>query len=311
MATIVAEDVGGHAGRTSRWSAFSIRNHRGERERERVQASVEDRVLLEIEDSIATITLNRPTKLNALYPEMILRLADLIEQIRRDNTVRAVVLRGHGGAFCAGDDLSPEDRFKYGPPDLQTRLRTGYPRVVMDILALRKPVVAMLHGYAVGAGLDLALACDFRIAEPGTKIGAVYVQRGLGGGGAYLLPRYVGFGRATELLLRGTLLEASAALNLGLITEVTDAGGATARAYELARELADGPTQAIGAIKVARNQGLGLDPVKGFEAQILANVELMFHRDAREGPRAFLEKREPNFTSEWIDLQYDPVVPYE
>jgi enoyl-CoA hydratase/carnithine racemase len=84
-----------------------------------------------------------------------------------------------------------------------------------------------------------------------------------------------------------------------------------ARAYEVARKLAKGPTQAYGAIKNARNQGLGLDPVKGFEAQILANVELMFHKDAREGPRAFKEGREPNFTAEWIDLQYDPLRPYE
>jgi enoyl-CoA hydratase/carnithine racemase len=278
---------------------------------ERMGISVEDRVLIEIEDSIATITLNRPNKLNALYPDAILRFIDLIEQVRRDSTVRAVVLRGNGRAFCSGDDLAPEDRFKYGPPDLQTRLRTGYPRIVMDLLALRKPTVAIVQGYAVGAGLDLALACDFRIVEPGTKFGAVYVQRGLGGGGAYLLPRYVGFGRATELLLRGRLVEAPEALELGLITEVTEAGAATARAYELAKSLAAGPTQAIGAIKTARNQGLGLDPVKGFEAQILANVELMFHRDAREGPRAFREKREPNFSAEWIDLQYDPVVPYD
>jgi enoyl-CoA hydratase/carnithine racemase len=242
---------------------------------------------------------------------MILRLTDLIEQLRRDNTIRAVVLRGNGRAFCAGDDLAPEDRFKYGPPDLQTRMRTGYPRVVMDLLALRKPVIAVVQGYAVGAGFDLALACDLRICEPGTKMGAVYVQRGLGGGGAYLLPRYVGFGRATELLLRGRLVEMPEALALGLVTEVADEGGAAARAHELARQLAAGPTQAIGAIKIARNQGLGLDPVKGFEAQTLANVELMFHRDAREGPRAFREKREPSFTSDWIDLQYDPVVPYE
>src|SRR5512145_501369 len=259
------------------------------------QSRSSEKVRLDIDDGIAIVTLDRPNKLNALYPEMILRLVDVIEEVRRDNKVRAMVLRGEGRAFCAGDDLSPEDRFKYGPPDLQTRMRTGYPRAVVDMLTLRKPVVGIVQGYAVGAGLDLALACDFRFSDPQTRYGAVYVTRGLGGGSTYLLPRFVGLGRATELLLLGRFIEMEEALRLGLVTEVVPKEQLEERAMALARKLAKGPTQAYGAIKNARNQGLGLDPVKGFEAQILANVELMFHKDAREGPRAFKERREPNF----------------
>lgn len=275
------------------------------------QSSSSERVRLEIDDGLAIVTLDRANKLNALYPEMILRLVDVIEEVRRDNKVRAMVLRGEGRAFCAGDDLAPEDRFKYGPPDLQTRMRTGFPRAVLDMIQLRKPIVGIVQGYAVGAGLDLALACDFRFSDPQARYGAVYVTRGLGGGSTYLLPKYVGFGRATELLLLGRFIEMEEALRLGLVTEVVPQEQLEEKAMALARKLAKGPTQAYGAIKNARNQGLGLDPVKGFEAQILANVELMFHKDAREGPRAFKEKREPNFTSEWIDLQYDPLRPYE
>jgi len=275
------------------------------------ESSVSERVRLDIDGAVATVTLDRPQKLNALYPEMILRLVDVIEQVRRDSSVRAMVLRGEGRAFCAGDDLAPEDRFKYGPPDLQTRMRTGFPRAVLDMLTLRKPIVGIVQGYAVGAGLDLALACDFRFSDPQTKYGAVYVTRGLGGGSTYLLPRYVGLGRATELLLLGRYIEMEEAQRLGLVTEVVPKESLEERAYALAHKLAKGPTQAYGAIKNARNQGLGLDPVKGFEAQILANVELMFHKDAREGPRAFKEGREPNFTAEWIDLQYDPLRPYD
>lgn len=273
--------------------------------------STEHRVRLEVDGAVATITLDRPKKLNALYPEMILRFVDLIEQVRRDNSIRVLVVRGEGRAFCAGDDLSPEDRFKYGPPDLHTRLKTGFPRIVIDLLTLRKPVVGIVQGYAVGAGLDVALACDFRFSDPKAKYGAVYVNRGLGGGSTYLLPRFVGLGRATEMLLLGRMIEMEEAQRLGLVTQVAPLEELEKRAYELARKLAKGPTQAYGAIKNARNQGLGLDPVKGFEAQILSNVELMFHRDAREGPRAFRQGREPNFTGEWIDLQYDPLVPYE
>ncbi|MCC7275556.1 MAG: enoyl-CoA hydratase/isomerase family protein [Alphaproteobacteria bacterium] len=269
----------------------------------------DDRMRYAVADAIATITINRPTKLNALLPDMILEFADLLERARRDRAVRAVVIRGEGKSFCAGDDLHPEDRFKYGPPDLHTRLKMGYPRLVADILQLRKPVVAMVRGYAVGAGCDLALACDFRIAAPDTRLSAIYVRRGLGGGCSYLLPRFVGLGKATELMLLGGMVEAEEALRLNLVTRVVPDAELEAETYALAGKLAKGPTQAIGAMKNARNQGLGLDPVKGIEAQILCNVELMFHRDAREGPRAYLERREPNFTGEWIDLQYDTFDP--
>ncbi len=275
------------------------------------EGSIEERVRFEVDGGVATIVLNRPNKLNSLYPEMILRFIDLIEEVRRTNSIRALVVRGEGRAFCAGDDLKPEDRFKYGPPDLQTRLKTGYPRIVVDLLTLRKPVIGIVQGYAVGAGLDIALACDFRFSDPKAKYGAVYVNRGLGGGTTYLLPRFLGLGRATDLLLTGRMVEMEEAHRLGLVTEVVAQEQLHQRAYELAQKMAKGPTQAYGAVKNARNQGLGLDPVKGIEAQILANVELMFHKDAREGPRAFREKREPNFTSEWIDLQYDPLVPYD
>ena len=265
-------------------------------------------ILFEKDAGVGTITLNRPEKLNALLPEMIIELSDTLEDARRDHAVRAIVLRGAGPSFCAGDDLHPEERFKYGNPDLQTRLKVGYPRLVTEILQLRKPVIAMVRGYAVGAGMDLALACDFRIAAPDTKMAAIFVKRGLGGGCSYLLPRYVGLGKATELLLLGEMVEADDALGLGLLTRVVADDGLEEETIALARKMAKGPTAAIGAIKMARNQGLGCDPVKGIEWLTLAEAELMFHRDAREGPRAYLEKREANFTGEWIDLQYDPVV---
>jgi enoyl-CoA hydratase/carnithine racemase len=274
-----------------------------------VDQAVDPRLGYDVSEGIATITMRRAEKLNALLPDMILVMADLIERARRDSKVRVVVLRGEGSSFCAGDDLHPEDRFKYGPPDLHTRMKMGYPRLVNDIMQLRKPVIAMMRGYACGAGFDLALACDFRIAAPDTRMAAIYVRRGLGGGATYLLPRFVGLGKATELLLLGSWIDAEEALRLHLLTRVVPEDKLEAETYALAAKFAKGPTQAIGAIKNARNQGLGLDPVKGIEAQILCNVELMFHRDAREGPRAFLEKREPNFTSEWIDLQYDWVDP--
>jgi 2-(1,2-epoxy-1,2-dihydrophenyl)acetyl-CoA isomerase len=271
--------------------------------------AIDARFSYDVAEAIATITIRRPEKLNALLPDMIIAFSDLLERARRDREIRCVVITGEGRAFCAGDDLHPEDRFAYGPPDMHTRLVMGYPRLLTEIMSLRKPVIAMVRGYAVGAGFDLALACDFRIVAPNVKMGAVYVQRGLGGGGSYLLPRYVGFGKATELLLLAPMLSAEEALQLNLVTRIVPEEELVAETYALARRLAKGPTQAYGAVKNARNQGLGCDPVKGIEFQIGCNVELMFHRDAREGPRAFLERREPNFTGEWIDLQYDMFDP--
>jgi 2-(1,2-epoxy-1,2-dihydrophenyl)acetyl-CoA isomerase len=266
-------------------------------------------ILFEKDAGVGTITLNREKKLNALLPEMIVELCDVLEEARRDHAVRSIVLRGAGRSFCAGDDLHPEERFKYGNPDLQTRLKVGYPRLVTEILQMRKPVIAMMRGYAVGAGMDVALACDFRIAAPDTKMAAIFVKRGLGGGCVYLLPRYVGFGKATELLLLGEMVEADEALRLNLLTRLVAEDALEEETYAFAHKLAKAATSAIGAIKMARNQGLGCDPVKGIEYQTICNTELMFHKDAREGPRAYLENREPNFTGEWIDLQYDPFVP--
>ena len=265
----------------------------------------------EVKERIATITMDRPKKYNALIPTMILELCDALERARQDHGVRAIVLTGAGGNFCAGDDLHPEERFKYGQPDLHTRMKTGYPRLVVEIMTLRKPVVAMVQGYAVGAGFDVALACDFRMASQGARLASIYVKRGMGGGCAYLLPRYVGLGKATELLLLGDFIEIDEALRLNLVTKVCADAELAAKTYEFAARLAKGPTAAIRALKNARNQGLACNPVKGIEHQILCNVELMFHKDAREGSRAFLEKREPNFTAEWIDLQYDPFTPYD
>lgn len=276
-------------------------------------ASKNDLILYEKKNGIATITMDRPKKRNAMIPSMIIDMIDYLEEARRDHEVRAIVVRGGGGNFCAGDDLhhSKEERFEFGQPDLHTRLRTGYPRIIIDIMTLRKPVVAMVEGYAYGGGFDIALACDFRMVAQGAKFAAAYIKRGMGGGCVYLLPRFVGLGKATELLLLGETILADEAHKLGLVTKIFPEKELEAKTYEFAARLAKGPTAAMGAIKNARNQGLAFDPVKGVEQQILCNVELMFHQDAREGPKAFLEKREPKFTGDWIDLQYDPFEPWD
>jgi enoyl-CoA hydratase/carnithine racemase len=261
----------------------------------------EDLVLFERAGAVATIVLNRPDKLNAINEPLVVAAMECLDEVRSDPAIRAVVLRGAGRAFCSGDDVTRGDRFKYGNPDLQTRKRVGYGRLLIELLELRKPVVAMIRGYAVGAGMDLALGCDFRIAERGAQMGALFVKRGLGGGAAYLLPRFVGLGKATELLLLGELISMDECQRLDLVTKVVEDDELELVTYDFAEKLARGPTASLGAVKNARNQGLGLDPVKGVEWQMIANMELLFYKDAIEGPRAFAERRQPEFTGEWID----------
>lgn len=260
-------------------------------------------IQFDVVDRVATITLNRPERLNAISRAVVREVVSALERCRIDDGVRAIVIRGAGRAFCSGDDLKGDDSDPpAGPPDIQTRLKTTYPRIVHELLQIRKPVIARVHGYATGAGFDIALACDVRIAEENTKFGALFVRRGVGGGCTYLLPRYVGVGRATDLLFTGDFIEAPRALEWGLVTRVVPEAQLDATVNEWAERFASGPTGSYALIKTARNQGLGVDPVKGLEYQVMANWELMLLQDAKEGPRAFREKRTPTFTGRWIEL---------
>lgn len=261
------------------------------------------KIIVSAKGSITTITINRPERLNAINTQTACELMEAIEDCRVDRTVRAIILTGAGRAFCSGDDLKrePGEGRTAGPPDIYSALKRGYPGVVRALLEIRKPVIAAVRGYAVGAGFDISLACDFRIVAEGTQFAAIYVKRGLGGGCAYLLPRYVGLGRATEILFLGDFIDAQQALEWGLVTKVVPMDKLDAAVDELATRLANGPTGSYALIKTARNQGLGADPVKGLEYQVYANRELALLKDAKEGPAAFREKREPHYTGEYID----------
>ncbi len=252
-------------------------------------------ILYETKGAIATITLNRPERLNAVNAQLVEDVCQAIEEVRIDDGLRALVVKGAGRAFCAGDDLLRGEEHT-GPRDFQTTLRRRYPRIVLELLTLRKPVVAAVHGYAVGAGLDIALACDFRIATEDTQMAAIFVKRGLGGGCCYLLPRYVGLGKATELLFTGDFIDAREAERLGLVNRVVPREALESTVQEWAERFAKGPTKSYALIKTARNRGLGEDPSKGLEWQAMGNWELaLIEYDSDEGARAWREKREPRF----------------
>jgi enoyl-CoA hydratase/carnithine racemase len=245
---------------------------------------------------VMTIVLDRPDKLNSLTQPMIADLAAFLEQARIDQTVRCLAMRGEGKAFCSGDDIGREISEDLGPRDVETWIRTSYLRVLTDLLRLRKPVVMILHGYVLGAALDLALAGDFRIAADDIRVGLPPVKWAMGGAGTYLLPHFVGMGRATEMTLLGDVYKASDIADWGLMTRIVPAADLAAEASRWTSRLARAATGSIGYLKTARNRMLGADLAQGLEYQAAIINEGVQYEDQVEGRAAWRERREPNYT---------------
>lgn len=244
------------------------------------------------EGNIATITLNRPERLNAVNWNMYQELVEALDDCDYDDDIRAVVITGAGRAFCSGEDL------KGFFQDANTRIpkgdklaTDGYIRLCKALLDLPKPVIAAINGHALGVGFELCLACDFRIASENATFAFPLVLRGLAAF-TVLLPRYVGITKATEMLLLGERIDAREAERLGIVNRVVPAEQLEDAAKELAAKLAKGATKAMGLLKKALNQGFAAK--YDFEARIALQSEQT--EDAKEGVRAFVEKREPKFT---------------
>jgi len=254
----------------------------------------------EDDHGVATVRLDRPERLNALTFASYRELADTFRALDRRRAVRAVVLTGTGRAFCSGGDaleiIQPLLAMDSGELLEFTRL-TG--ELILNMRQLRTPIVAALNGTTCGAGAVMALAADFRIAAPAAKIAFLFTKVGLSGadmGAAFLLPRLVGTGHATSLLMRGHFLSAEEALRIGLYHEVVaDDAALMARAQALARELADGPQQGLRMTKEMVNRELSMDLATAIEAEAQAQALCMRDPDFREANRAFVEKRAPKF----------------
>ena len=250
-------------------------------------------IVYEKQNGIATITLNRPQALNAITYHMIVELIDAMSDAEDDGEVRVVVLKGAGRAFCAGDDIKGMGGPLAGNPPFSVRMKYGYLRVMLALRNIPKPVIASCHGYTLGAGFDFALAADYRLAAEDCKFGAVFVQRGLGGGCTYLLPKMVGLAKASELLLLGDMFDAREAERLGLVNKVVPPDKLEEETLALATRFAKMATRAIGIIKNAINQSLAADLQQGMENQVMAHIQVNLTEDSLEGRRAFAEKREP------------------
>jgi len=251
------------------------------------------------EGGVLTITLNRPDKLNALTGVMSDELIEVFTSARDDDEVRALVVTGAGRGFCAGQDLTEfEDAYRAGErPDIREHLARSYHRLIPLLVATPKPVIAAVNGVAAGAGVSLAAACDIRIAGHDARFTQAFVKIGLvpDSGGTWLLPRIVGYARALELSITGEVIDAAAALEIGLVNWVVPGDDLEGEVSDLAARLAAMPTAAIAETKTLLRGALGLDLERALAAEADAQARMGQTDDHLEGVMAFAEKREPRF----------------
>jgi enoyl-CoA hydratase/carnithine racemase len=253
-------------------------------------------VLLEIRDGIAHVTLHRPGAANALSLELVGALGHMFSRVRADETVRAVILTGAGEkAFCAGADLKERRTMTLEETRSFLRLLNS---VVDAIAVFPRPVIAAINGAAFGGGLELALACDLRLAADTAEMGLVETRLGIipGAGGTQRLTRIVGLAIAKELILTGRRVSAARAQELGLVSEVVPAAGLAAAAAKLAAELAGAGPLAVTQAKKAIDGGFDLPMAEALVHERDCYEIVLESEDRNEGLAAFAEKRKPNFT---------------
>ncbi|WP_421383826.1 enoyl-CoA hydratase-related protein [Bacillus salacetis] len=250
-------------------------------------------ILYEVSNGVAWIRMNRPDKLNAFIAQMNAEIAKALKQSSRDEAVRAVVITGEGRAFCSGQDLSEvtEDM------DHGEVLRNHYGPMVKELAACEKPVIAAVNGVAAGAGMSLALACDFRLLSEKASFVEAFIHVGLvpDSGNLYYLTRLVGHAKALELAVFGEKITAEKAEQLGLANKVIGLDDWEAEVKAYAEKLASMPTKAIGLIKRYLNESYNSSLEEYLEKEAYGQRIAGQSSDHREGVTAFMEKRKPVF----------------
>jgi len=249
-------------------------------------------------EGVATLSLNRPDKLNAINKDLAIALNESLARITTDKSVLVVVITGAGRAFCAGGDLGliGEGRKKNDITELERLLRAGM-HSVLKIRSMAQPVIAAVNGPAAGAGMNIALAADIRIASENATFGQNFVKVGLfpDYGGTYFLPRLVGHAKAAEMFYTGDMIDAREALRLGIVNRVVPATQLESETRELAKQIAEDPSVSIRAMKNALFGSHKLELEKALDDEVEQQLKCFRSQDCREGITAFLEKRPPKF----------------
>jgi enoyl-CoA hydratase len=253
-------------------------------------------LLLDVDDRIATITMNRPAAMNALSDETLRDLDGALDRIENDVGVKGIIITGAGKAFVAGADI--RQMAEYTPQQARSYM-TRAQKVFNRIEDMEKPFLAAVNGYALGGGCELAMACDFRFASEKAVFGQPEISLGVipGFGGSQRLPRLTNVGIAKELLFSGRNVKADEAFRIGLVNRVCAPESLIAEAVEIMRVIVSKPAGALGYAKVAVNQGRDADLKKALELEIDLISLCYATEDQREGMKAFLEKRPANFKS--------------
>ncbi len=253
-------------------------------------------LLIDREDGIAVLTINRPDKYNALNDDVVAELSEAMDELKADDAVRAIVITGAGDkAFVSGADIGMLQDLKTSR-DAFANSHRGH-EMTLKVENLPKPVIAAINGYALGGGLELAMACDIRLASDTARMGQPEIGLGIspGYGGTQRLPRLVGKGMAKLLILSGDMIDAQEALRIGLVEKVVPQGEVLNEAKALATKMAEKSPLTLAACKEAINLGLEVDLERGLSIESLEFGMLCTTEDYQEGTTAFLEKRKPTF----------------
>ena len=255
-------------------------------------------LLFEKQDGIAKLSLNRPDKLNALDTQLFNELYEALIDSAKDPQIRCIVLTGAGRGFCSGADTSDlgAKSVEEGAEDFGIKMERSN-RIIRALRDIEKPIIASVNGVAVGAGMNIALACDIRIASDKASFGEVFVRIGLSpdDGGGYLLWRLVGLGKATELMFTGDIIDAEEALRIGLVNQVVPHDELERSTMEFAKKMAKGPTRAIGLAKKILNRGMETDLATLLDFEAFAQYQTASSEDSKEGVKAFIQRRKPHF----------------
>ncbi len=259
-----------------------------------------EEIIYDVSDYIATITFNRPQQLNTFSDVMLREVTEGLRAARYDENVRTVVLTGAGRAFCAGADVKQMGATASATPTAWERrayLKRNIHQIARLLCEYEKPVIASVNGAAIGAGCDISMMCDLRIAADTARFGETYVKVGIapGNGGMWLLPRLVGLPRAMELILTGDIIDAQEAHRIGLVNKVVPADQLTEATREFAGKVAGGAPIAVQIAKMGILKGLEMTFPAALELAALSLGTTQTTQDHIEGSRAFAEKRKPNF----------------